>query len=119
MNSQIDVRPILKTIQVPSLVIHRSGDQCLRVEEGRYLAEQIPGAQLVELPGNDHLPFVGHQDEILDAIEQFLTGVSHNSKIKRVLATVLVLAFQMIRRVLQCRLGYRMPCAKSNYFAVS
>ncbi len=93
MNSQIDVRPILKTIQVPSLVIHRSGDQCLRVEEGRYLAEQIPGAQLVELPGNDHLPFVGHQDEILDAIEQFLTGVSHNSKIKRVLATVLVARF--------------------------
>lgn len=89
MNSQIDVRPILKTIQVPTLIVHRSGDKCLRVEEGKYLAENIPGAQFVELPGTDHLPFVGHQEEILEPIQQFLTGVTHSSHLKRVLATVL------------------------------
>ena len=94
MNAQIDVRPILRTIQVPTLVLHRTGDQCLRVEEGRYLADNIPGAKFVELPGKDHLPFVGKQDEILDPIEEFLTGVSHDSKIQRVLATVLSAAFE-------------------------
>lgn len=94
MNAQIDVRPILKTIQVPTLVLHRMGDRCLRIEEGRYLADNIPGAKFVQLPGDDHLPFVGQQDEILDPIEEFLTGVSHDSQIKRVLATVLWAVFQ-------------------------
>jgi serine/threonine protein kinase/pimeloyl-ACP methyl ester carboxylesterase/class 3 adenylate cyclase len=89
MNAQIDVRPILATIQVPTIVIHRKGDRCLLVEEGKYLAEQIPGAKFVELPGQDHLPFVGNQDEILDEIEEFLTGVRHTSHVDRVLATVL------------------------------
>ncbi len=89
MNSQIDIRPILRTIQVPTLVVHRSGDQCLRVEEGRYLADNIPGAMFVELPGNDHLPFVGDQEQITQPIEQFLTGVTHDSHVKRILATVL------------------------------
>ncbi len=93
MNAQIDIRPILRTIQVPSLVIHRSGDQCLLVDEGRYLAENIPGAVFVELPGKDHLPFVGEQEQITSAIERFLTGVSHDSHIKRILATVLCADF--------------------------
>jgi serine/threonine protein kinase/class 3 adenylate cyclase len=90
MNAEIDIRPILPAIQVPTLVIHRSGDQCLKVEEGRYLAEHIPGAKFVELPGVDHLPFVGDQDAILDEIEEFLTGVRHAAEVDRVLATVLV-----------------------------
>lgn len=94
MNAQIDVRPILKTIQVPTLVLHRSGDRCLRVEEGRYLADNIPGARFISLSGDDHLPFVGKQEEILDPIEEFLTGVSHDSQIKRVLATVLSAEFK-------------------------
>lgn len=89
MNAQIDIRGILKTIQVPTLVIHRSGDKCLLVEEGRFLAKQIPGAKFIELPGKDHLPFVGDQGAILDEIEEFLTGVRHQSHIDRVLATVL------------------------------
>jgi class 3 adenylate cyclase len=89
MNAQIDIRAILKTIQVPTIVIHRSGDRCLLVEEGRYLAEQIPGAKFVELPGDDHLPFVGDQHLILDEIEEFLTGVRHQPGMHRVLATVL------------------------------
>jgi class 3 adenylate cyclase len=89
MNAEIDVRHVLPTIRVPTLVIHRSGDMCLKVEEGRYVADRIPGAKFVELPGVDHLPFVGEQDEILDEIEEFLTGARKRSECDRVLATVL------------------------------
>ena len=90
MNAEIDVRNVLPTIRVPSLVIHRTDDQCLKVEEGRFVAERIPGARFVELPGNDHLPFVGDQDAILDETEEFLTGVRHHVEPDTVLATVLV-----------------------------
>jgi pimeloyl-ACP methyl ester carboxylesterase len=72
MNAEIDIRELLPSIRVPTLVIHRSGDQCLKVDEGRYLASRIPGARFVELPGADHLPFVGDQDAMLDAVEAFL-----------------------------------------------
>jgi class 3 adenylate cyclase len=89
MNAEIDVRQVLPTIQVPTLVIHRSGDLCLKVEEGRFVASQIPGCKYVELPGIDHLPFVGNQAEILDEIEEFLTGVRHAEEYDRVLATVM------------------------------
>src|ERR1044072_1055257 len=89
MNADIDVRHVLPSIRVPTLVIHRAGDECLKVEEGRYVAEKIPGAKYVELPGVDHLPFVGDQDAILDEIEEFLTGVRHAPEHDRVLATVL------------------------------
>ncbi|HKS10101.1 MAG TPA: alpha/beta fold hydrolase [Pyrinomonadaceae bacterium] len=89
MNAEIDVRNVLPSIRVPSLVIHRSEDQCLKVEEGRFVAERIPGAKFVELPGNDHLPFVGDQDAILDEMEEFLTGVRHAHEPDTVLATVL------------------------------
>ena len=89
MNAQIDIRQVLPSIRVPTLVIHRSEDQCLKVEEGRYVAEKIPGAKYVELPGRDHLPFVGDQDGILDRVEEFLTGVRHPFEPDRVLATVL------------------------------
>ncbi|MGE0133071.1 MAG: alpha/beta fold hydrolase [Blastocatellales bacterium] len=90
MNTEIDIRHVLPTVRVPTLVIHRTGDPCLNVEEGRYLAENIPGAAFVELPGIDHLPFVGDQDAIIDSIEEFLTGMRHAEEVDRVLATVLV-----------------------------
>ncbi|MGH9945236.1 MAG: alpha/beta fold hydrolase, partial [Pyrinomonadaceae bacterium] len=89
MNAEIDVRPVLPTVRVPTLVIHRTNDLCLKVEEGRYVAAQIPGAKFVELPGRDHLPFVGDQDAILDEVEEFVTGVRHTHEPDRVLATVL------------------------------
>jgi DNA-binding winged helix-turn-helix (wHTH) protein/pimeloyl-ACP methyl ester carboxylesterase len=89
MNAEIDVRHVLPSIHVPTLVIHRTEDQCLKVEEGRYVAERIPGAKYVELPGQDHLPFVGSQDMILDEVEEFLTGVRYELEPDRVLATVL------------------------------
>lgn len=72
MNAEIDIRGLLPSIGVPTLVIHRTGDQTLKVEEGRYLASRIPGARFVELPGADHLPFVGDQDAILSVVEDFL-----------------------------------------------
>ncbi|HEY0547117.1 MAG TPA: alpha/beta fold hydrolase [Pyrinomonadaceae bacterium] len=89
MNADIDVRHVLPSIRVPTLVIHREGDLCLKAEEGRYVAASIPGSKYVELPGVDHLPFVGDQNAILDEVEEFLTGVRHAPEYDRVLATVL------------------------------
>lgn len=91
MNAEIDVRNVLPSIRVPSLVIHRRGDLCLKVEEGRYVASLIPACKYVELGGVDHLPFVGEQNEILDEIEEFLTGVRQATDYTRVLATVMSL----------------------------
>ena len=79
MNAEVDVRDILPKITAPTLVIHRTGDRLLKIEEGRYLASLIPGATLVELPGDDHLPFVGDQLAILSAIDQFLEGLQQRS----------------------------------------
>ncbi|HEY1275335.1 MAG TPA: alpha/beta fold hydrolase [Thermoleophilaceae bacterium] len=71
MNSLIDVRALLAAIRVPTLVVHRGTDYDVRVEEGRYIAERIPGARFVELPGADH--FVGvDPDQVLDVVEPFL-----------------------------------------------
>lgn len=89
MNAEIDVRHVLPSIRVPTLVIHREGDLCLKAEEGRFVASSIPGSKYIELPGLDHLPFVGDQDAILDEVEEFLTGVRHAPEYDRVLATVL------------------------------
>lgn len=89
MNSEIDVRHVLPAIRVPTLIVHNVGDRTIPVECGRYLGRQIPGARYVELDGIDHLPFVGNADEILDQIEEFLTGVRPSPKFDRVLATVL------------------------------
>ena len=89
MNAAIDVRKVLPTIRVPTLVIHRTGDECLKIDEGRYVARHIPGAKLIELPGNDHLPFVGDQETMLEEVEEFLTGVRHEPEPDTVLATIL------------------------------
>ena len=89
MNAEIDVRDVLPSVQVPTLVIHRTGDRCLKVEEGRYLASKIPTAIFVELPGDDHLPFVGNQDEMLDEIDRFLASPPARVAREQVLATVL------------------------------
>lgn len=90
MNTEIDIRRVLPSVQVPTLVVHRTGDRCLLVEEGRYLAQNIKGAHFVELPGDDHLPFVGDQGAILAEIERFLTGMPPAPEFDRMLATVLV-----------------------------
>jgi pimeloyl-ACP methyl ester carboxylesterase/DNA-binding winged helix-turn-helix (wHTH) protein len=94
MNADIDVRHLLPAIRVPALIVHRTEDHCLTIDEGRYLAAHIPGAQLVELPGDDHLPFVGDQDAILNAIERFLEGRRDTADANRVLATVVTAALR-------------------------
>lgn len=89
MNTQIDIRALLPTIRVPTLVTHRSGDLIANVEEGHWLAEQITGARFVELPGNDHLPWVGDQDAILDEVQEFLTGARPVVEVDRIISTLL------------------------------
>jgi pimeloyl-ACP methyl ester carboxylesterase len=73
MNRSIDVRPLLGQLDVPTLVIHRTDDRTTPVAVGRYLAAQIPDAELAELPGADHLPYLGDQDAIVEAVQSFLT----------------------------------------------
>jgi pimeloyl-ACP methyl ester carboxylesterase len=90
MNSQIDISGILAAVRVPTLVVHRTGDKTVSVEGGRDIAAHIPGARLVEIPGVDHLFYVGdNADAIADAIEEFLTGARAPVAVDRVLATVL------------------------------
>jgi pimeloyl-ACP methyl ester carboxylesterase/class 3 adenylate cyclase len=85
-----DVREVLPSIRVPTLVIHRVDDDVVRVEAGRYLAAHIPGARLVEVPGADHFPFVGETEPILSEVEHFVTGERRvAAECNRVLATVL------------------------------
>jgi class 3 adenylate cyclase len=88
MNSQVDVRDVLSTIQCPTLVLHRSGDRDASVDEGRYIAGRIPGARFVELPGDDHT-LVADPRPVLDEVEEFLTGVRPKPSTDRLLATIL------------------------------
>jgi class 3 adenylate cyclase len=89
MLQQLDVRRVLGSIAVPTLVVHRTDNRLVDVEHGRYLAEHIPDARYVELQGDDYLWFVGDADPILDEIEVFLTGSRRGTRHDRVLATVL------------------------------
>jgi pimeloyl-ACP methyl ester carboxylesterase/DNA-binding winged helix-turn-helix (wHTH) protein len=89
MNAGVDVRNVLPSVRVPALVIHRTGDHALNVDHGRYLAGRIPGARFVELPGEDHLPFVGDQESIIGAIERFASELGEGPRPTRVLATLL------------------------------
>lgn len=84
-----DVRRVLPLINVPTLVLQRREDQMIGVEHGRYLAEHIPCARYVELPGADSLYWVGDAEPLLDEIEEFLTGTRHGPLTERVLTTVL------------------------------
>ncbi|MGH2590556.1 MAG: adenylate/guanylate cyclase domain-containing protein [Actinomycetota bacterium] len=89
MNTQIDTRDVLPAIRVPSLLIYRTGDQDVMVDEGRWIASRIPDVRFVELPGADHLMWAGDAEAILDEIEGFLTGVRRGPAPDRVLTTVL------------------------------
>jgi class 3 adenylate cyclase len=89
MNTQIDVREVLPAIRVPTILIYRTDDADVQVDEGRYIAERISGARFVEVPGADHSMWTGDATAILDEIEEFLTGVRRGPEPDRVLATVL------------------------------
>lgn len=85
----LDARCLLATIQSPTLVLHRRGDLMVPLALGRYLADHLPHANLVELPGEDHLFFVGDTDTVLDEIELFLTGARPAQPVDRVVTTLL------------------------------
>jgi class 3 adenylate cyclase len=84
-----DMRPVLESIRVPTLVLQRRGDRHVRVDHARYLADRIPNARLVEFDGDDHTWFAGDSGRVLDEIEKFLTGQRAATPTSRVLATVL------------------------------
>jgi class 3 adenylate cyclase len=86
---EIDVRHVMPTLRVPTLVLHRRGDRAVNRRAGRFMAEQIPGARYVELPGQDHFPWIGDTDAVIEEIREFLTGVRVAHEPDRVLATVM------------------------------
>jgi pimeloyl-ACP methyl ester carboxylesterase len=89
VNAMFDVRHVLPAIQVPTLVLHRAGDTFVNVAHGRYLAEHIPHARYVELPGTDHMPATDDAvDAVIDEIREFLTGQRPAVELERFLATV-------------------------------
>jgi class 3 adenylate cyclase len=90
MNTEIDVREILPTIQVPTLVLNRAEDGFVAPGHSRYLADEIPGARHVELEGAHHWPWAGNTDAVLEVLQEFVTGVRGIPKPERVLATVLL-----------------------------
>jgi len=85
----LDVRQVLPLIQVPTLVLHRTDDRIVPVEQGRAIAERIAHATLRELPGADHIPFLGDWESLAGEIQEFLTGARSAVERDRVLATVL------------------------------
>jgi class 3 adenylate cyclase len=85
---QTDVRDLLPSIRVPTLVLHRE-EEFIPAASARYMAEQIPGARLVVLPGADHIPFYGDADGYAEEIEEFLTGARHAPLSDRILTTVM------------------------------
>jgi pimeloyl-ACP methyl ester carboxylesterase len=89
MNYEIDIRSLLPSIHVPALLLHRVGDRLINVEASRYMARRIPGAKLVELPGDDHLVFLGNSDTVLGEIQEFLTGARPPATPDTTLATVM------------------------------
>jgi len=91
MNSMIDISGILPYVHVPTLVIHRTQDPVVNVEGGRQLAKSIPNARLLEVPGIDHLPYLGDDsDQLTDEVAEFLTGVKPATGGDRILATVVL-----------------------------
>ena len=118
MNAEIDVRNVLPLVRVPTLVIHRSGDLCLKVEEGRFVASLIPASKYIELGGIDHLPFVGKQEEILDEIEEFLTGMRHSEEYDRVLATVMSVKITNIETADEIEFGKWQEFLKNSHIFV-
>jgi class 3 adenylate cyclase/alpha-beta hydrolase superfamily lysophospholipase len=87
MTGQVDVRAVLPSIQVPTLVLHRAGDTFVDIRHSRYLAEHIPGARYVELPGDEALSF--GDAAVVEEIEEFLTGARHTAHAERILSTVM------------------------------
>lgn len=90
-NTQIDTRHLLPAIQVPTLILHRTGDRDVKIEEAHYLADRIPGSTLIELPGEDHLPYAGDIDRLVGEVRRFVWAAHGRRPVERVLSTITVL----------------------------
>jgi pimeloyl-ACP methyl ester carboxylesterase len=88
MAFEIDIRHVAPSVKAPTLILHRTGDKICHVENARWLARNVEGSRFVELPGADHLPWIDG-DDILDEIQEFLTGVREPAEPDRMLATVM------------------------------
>lgn len=92
-NTQTDVRAVLPAIAVPTLVLHRTGDLDVHIDEARYLASHIPAARLIELDGDDHLIYTEDADRIIDEVQAFVSQHSSgHAQVARILSTVLSVA---------------------------
>ena len=109
LNAKLDVRPILPSVRVPTLILYRAGEFVAHVEGSKYLARHIAGAAYEELEGIDYHPYVGDQDAILDRIEEFLTGVPARPVGDRVLVTLVRIATDERRSPDARRLDHRSP----------
>ena len=89
LNIKIDVRPILPAVRVPTLIMHRANEIAIRPEHGRYIADHIDGASYLELPGDEHFPWLEDADRAIAEIQEFVTGVRPDAVTDRVLATVM------------------------------
>ena len=89
MITGIDVTPVLETLSTPALVLQRTEDRAAPRGLAQTMAHAIPDARYIEFPGDDHIPWVGDAEPMLDAIEEFLTGARHAAEVDRVLATVM------------------------------
>lgn len=89
MNTQIDIIEILPTISVPTLLLYRTDDIDVKIEEGKFIAERIPGARFVEFPGEDHLFWAGDSEAVLQEIFSFIANDFHEQEVDKILATVL------------------------------
>jgi pimeloyl-ACP methyl ester carboxylesterase len=89
MMLDVDVRPVLPAIRVPVVILHRVGEVAVDVSHSRYMAEHIPGARYVELPGSDHLPWIGDVEPIVAEIQELVTGTRPEPEPDRVVATVM------------------------------
>ena len=89
MNGRVDVRPVLGAIQAPTLVVHRSDDRFIDIRHSRHLAEHIPGARFLEIPGEEALGLGADAEALLDEVEEFLTGARSTPDPERILATVM------------------------------
>ena len=94
MNTDIDICHVLPSIRVPTLVMHRTDDKDAQLEEGRYIAGQIPSASFIELPGNDHLIWAGDMEDILRPIEKFVANIESPFEADTVLVTLVAVKHQ-------------------------
>ena len=90
MHREVDARPVLRTIHVPTLVMNRINDLMEPIADVRFIAGAIPGARLIELPGDEHAPFLGDTDRVLDELHRFISSIrTEEAELDRVLATVM------------------------------